>query len=647
MNARHPLTLTAAAALTAASAAAGTWTKVTQNAPGRVELMMLLSDGTVIAANQPNSGTGSAWYRLTPDIHGSYVSGTWTTLASMHDTRLYYSSMVLRDGRVFVAGGEYGTGGAKAEIYDPVANTWTALTIPTTVLNPAATSPVTGGSQTFADSNSEILANGNVLITPVAPISWGGTVIYNPTTNVWTNGPTLLNQAYADESSWVKLPDDTVLVPDAFITKSERYNPATNLWVNDAISPVNLYDSVGGEMGAGFLLPNGKAFFLGGSGHTAYYTPTGTTAPGVWTAGPDIPANLATPDAPAAMMVTGNILCAVGPKLFSDASGLHFPSPISFYEFDYLSSTFTPVNGPTGPTDNTPPFTACMLDLPDGGVLYSHFNNDVYVYRPTGSPIAAGKPVIQSITRNADGTFHLTGTGLNGISEGAAYGDDAQMNTNFPIVRLSHSNGNTYYARTFNWSSTSVMTGSRVLTTEYKLPAGFPVGAYSVVAVANGIASDAATAAVVTGQPSSQVACAGGSAQFVCAGSGTGPISYQWRRGTTSLVNGPTVAGATTPTLTISGVGAADVGNNYNCLVTNAFSAAATVLVSLSLRPCSYGACPGDYDGSGGTADAGDVEAFFRDWLAGADCADVNCSGGTPDAADVDSFFVIWLRGGC
>ena len=84
--------------------------------------MLLLPDGTVMAAN---SSTSASWYKLKPDIHGSYANGTWTTLTSMHDTRLYYSSDVLTNGRVFVAGGEYGTGKSTAEVYDPLTDTWT------------------------------------------------------------------------------------------------------------------------------------------------------------------------------------------------------------------------------------------------------------------------------------------------------------------------------------------------------------------------------------------------------------------------------------------------------------------------------------------------------------------------------------------
>jgi autotransporter-associated beta strand protein len=57
-------------------------------------------------------------------------------------------------------------------------------------------------------------------------------------------------------------------------------------------------------------------------------------------------------------------------------------------------------------------------------------------------------------------------------------------------VRLTNSSSIVYYARTFNWSSTSVMTGNRPVSTEFTLPANLTAGTYSLVAVANGNASD-------------------------------------------------------------------------------------------------------------------------------------------------------------
>src|SRR5262249_21768401 len=74
-----------------------------------------------------------AWYQLKPDSSGSYVNGTWSSLAPMSLERLYFGSNLLPDGRVFLAGGEYsGPSGASnwtntGEIYDPVANSWSSI----------------------------------------------------------------------------------------------------------------------------------------------------------------------------------------------------------------------------------------------------------------------------------------------------------------------------------------------------------------------------------------------------------------------------------------------------------------------------------------------------------------------------------------
>jgi hypothetical protein len=471
--------------------AVGTWAKVVNAAPGPVSLMLLLPDGTVMAAN---SNTSSNWYRLTPDIHGSYVNGTWATLAAMHDTRLYYSSDVLTDGRVFVAGGEYGTGAARSEVYDPLSNTWTPVPIPLALLNPANGSPEVGEKQGFYDSISKILPDGSVMVAPVGAINIGGTLIYYPASDVWSNGPAFVRAGYPDqaEASWVKLPDNSILTIDPYGTNSERFIPSLKHWVNDANVSTPIYSTVGDEIGPALLLADGRAFFLGGSGHTAFYTPSGNANPGTWATGPDIPGGLTTPDAAAAMMVNGNILCAVGPALFTNSSGVvQYTAPTSFYEFDASANTFTATGTPSGSTENYAPYVTGMLDLPDGTVLYSRFSSTLRVYQPDGLPLAAGKPAISSITENADGSYQVTGTLLNGISEGAAYGDDAQMNSNFPLIRLTNSAGNVYYARAFNWSSTGVMTGTNLVTTQFTLPAALPMaGTYSLVVVANGISSD-------------------------------------------------------------------------------------------------------------------------------------------------------------
>jgi hypothetical protein len=457
----------------------GTWTALAHQAPGSIDLMLLMSDGTVMAARSDGSTFGADWFRLTPDVHGSYVNGTWTTLASAHDTRLYYSSQVLTDGRVFVAGGEYGTGGPHAEVYDPIANTWTQIDPPATLWNPA--------SNSFVDSNSEITPAGKVIVMPVSPHTSGAALRYDAGTNTWTSGGHLAHGSYQDEASWVKLRDGSILTIDPFGTLSERYIPATNSWVADSTVPVALYDPFGGELGPAFILPNGNAFFFGSTGHTALYTPTGTTSPGTWVAGPDIPNGGGCPDAPGAMLVTGNILLATSP---APTSGNVFPSPTTYYEYDPVASAYTLLNAPSDVSGGGPTFSTAMLALPDGSVLLSHFASQLWVYTPSGSPLAAGKPTITNLIDNGDGSYDLVGTGFNGLSEGAAYGDDKQMSSNYPLVRLLDAFGGVYYARTYNWSTTSVQTGSALTSTELRPPANLPPGSYSLVLVANGFASD-------------------------------------------------------------------------------------------------------------------------------------------------------------
>lgn len=448
----------------------GTWTLLSQTAPGGLGTMLLLPDGSVIASL---NGASTDWARLTPNAAGSYINGTWTRLASMHDSRLYDASQVLQDGRLFVAGGEYGSGSKTGEVYDPLTNTWTLL--------PAQSFGA------FSDSGSEMLPNGNVLIAPVAPNPGGFTVIFHPANNSWSLGPKLVRGNSADEQSWVKLTDGSILSVDG-ASSSERYIPSLNQWVNDGTLPVNLFDTHG-ELGAGFLLPDGRAFFIGATSRTALYTPSGTNAPGTWSAGPTIPNGLGAPDAPSAMLPDGTVLLALGPSNT-------FNGPTSFYLYDPVSNSLSPVTN--APNVGGAPFGARMLDLPDGTVLYTTGGNRPYVYNPGTTGLAAGQPTLTSITPNGNGTFHLTGTLFNGISEGAAYGDDAQMNSNYPITRFTSGTGAVFYGRTFNWSSTGVATGTATETADVVLPLGLAPGDYSVAVIANGNASQPMTLTIPT-----------------------------------------------------------------------------------------------------------------------------------------------------
>jgi autotransporter-associated beta strand protein len=436
---------------------AATWTSLANSSPIGLGTMDLLTNGSVLMTDG-----GNQWAILTPNSSGSYVNGTWKKVSNANYTRLYDATQVLQNGNLFIAGGEYGNGAATGEVYNTLTNTWTSLP--------------SQSFGSFIDSGSMLLPNGNVLIAPVAPNPGGYTTIFNTATNTWSQGPKLYRGNSTDEQSFVKLADGSILTIDGGST-SERYIPSSNSWVNDGAVPQNLFDGLG-ELGPGLLLNDGRAIFFGATSTSVIYTPSGTSSPGTWTSGPAIPNSLGCDDAPGAVLRDGTILLATGP------TGT-YNGPTTFYIYDPVANSFS--LAPNAPTISGAPYTERMLALPDGTVLLEA-GGQLRVFDPGTTATAASVPTITTLANNADGSILLTGTNLNGLDAGAAYGDDAQMDSNYPIVRLVNGS-NVYYARTYNWSNTGVALGSTSETVDFTLPLGIPAGTYSVYAVANGVPS--------------------------------------------------------------------------------------------------------------------------------------------------------------
>ena len=107
---------------------------------------------------------------------------------------------------------------------------------------------------------------------------------------------------------------------------------------------------------------------------------------------------------------------------------------------------------------------------------------------------------------------------------------------------------------------------------------------YDVV-VSNGVTPDATSNPValtvtpvapsIVTPPTAQSTTVGSNVTFTVVAGGSTPFTYQWRKGGTALVNGSTVSGATTASLTLTGVTLADAGN-YDVVVTNGVNPAAT-----------------------------------------------------------------------
>jgi len=457
-----------------------------------------LTDGRVICQQQASIN----WYALTPTITGNYAGGTWAAIGSMQPgyAPLYYSSAVLPDGRVIIMGGEYecSTGTCvnveqkNGSIYDPATNTWTAMTAPS-------------GWTTIGDAMAIVLADGRYM---QADCCSGKSAFLNPSTLTWTAATGTQLDNYNNEEGWVLLPDGTVLSVDIWhstATQTERFNPATNLWASAGVTPVALADNIthtngtsrGYEIGPGILRPDGTVFWVGAAGEPTATAHTGiyNTANNTWSAGPDVPNHDGGNDSASAVLPNGHVLITAAP---ATETGL-YGSPTRFYDFDGTNLTLAPLPTNCVGTCIRPSFTTALLVLPTGQVMMTTQNNHVELYTATGNPDPSWLPTITAVPSVVDrgSTYSISGTQFNGLGSGASYGDDQQVATNFPLVRITNrATNHVFYAKTHNHSTMGVATGNATVSTQFDVPVNMETGLSDIEVVANGLASSKTTITV-------------------------------------------------------------------------------------------------------------------------------------------------------
>jgi hypothetical protein len=501
------------------SVASAQWTGLTNAFPaGFASTCVLLTDGTVMC-HEYNT---NQWHRLKPDINGSYQNGSWDvpgfTVADMPNGNdpsfgcvnctyrpLYFASAVLPDGRVVVIGGEYNNlVFVKTNIgflYDPVANSWSQQL-----------TEVFGGGQ-IGDSSGIVLEDGTFLLAEGKPnaLSMPGNVesldlTTSPPSFTALNPTGKLAGASNNQENWNILYDGRILTVNSFVASSfEIYDPVANTWGNSGPTPVNLADTGPGtadskEVGPAVLRPDGTLIAFSGtnSGQNAVYnTATGTWAAtgaaGDFPVGPGA-SHFAVADGPASLLPNGNVLVMASPVYPTDPPGV-FNAPSHFFEFDGTNLTQV-ADSPNAASFIS--YQGRMLLLPSGEVLLTAYDQnatqDVVLYSNGGGPQDAWRPVITTAPCDvvAGNTYSISGTLFNGFSEGASYGDDAQMSTNYPLVRIiNHATGHVFYARTHDHSRMGVelVGSSEIVTTQFDVPLGIESGPSDLTVVVNGIPS--------------------------------------------------------------------------------------------------------------------------------------------------------------
>jgi len=445
-----------------------TLTRLKHQPPDGAILTFQMTDGTVIA----QGGNDSDWWKLTPDITGSYVNGTWKQLASLPAGYVpdAFASAVLADGRLVIVGGEYNGGNFAltnlGAIYDPSTNVWTSVTPPKSW-------------SYIGDSPALVLPSGKFLVGNKLTKSMAA---LDPKTLTWKSVSSAGKADFSAEEGWTLLPNGTILTADVKdAPNSEIYTPSAGAWASAGSTIVDLhspspfgcinYGPNGslcyyppGEVGPAILRPDGTVFATGsysnngsGPGHTAIYSATAG-----WSVGPDFPNGDNAGDSFAVLLTNGNVLVE------GDTG--------TSYVFD--GTTLTPGVAIPG----------CLMVLPTGQVLVGGSE----VYTASGTYQTAWAPAIHSVPTTVvrGSTYKITGTQFNGLSQAAAFGDEYQTATNYPLVRITNnSTGHVFYAKTHDHSTMGVATGTKPVFTNFDVPAGMETGASSLVVVANGIPS--------------------------------------------------------------------------------------------------------------------------------------------------------------
>ncbi len=452
---------------------AQTLATLTHQPPDGAGIGFVLTDGRVLF-----QGNGlSDWYTLTPDIDGSYLNGTWKKVGSLPSGYEpdAFASAVLADGRVVIAGGEYNfnvfTLTNLCAIYDPATDTWANLAPPSFL-------PFIG------DSPSVVLPNGNFLLGDKLTKKMAE---LDPVTLKWTQVSSTGKSDFFAEEGWTLMPDTSILTADVKnAPHSEKYISNLGHWVTAGSTIVDLhspspfgclnYGPGGklcyyppGEIGPAVLRPDGTVFATGSTpadsstAHTAIYTPAATEgAPGTWVPGPDFPVGDEAGDSFAALLTNGNVLVeGISGRLYEFNGSVLTKEPFGF---------------------------GSLFVLPTGEVIVGGSQ----LYTSTGTYEQAWAPTIKTVPSSVKlgSTYKITGTQFNGLSQAAAFGDEYQTATNYPMVRITNiTTGHVFYAKTHGHSTMAVATGSKIVSTSFDVPSGAETGASTLEVVANGIPS--------------------------------------------------------------------------------------------------------------------------------------------------------------
>ncbi len=249
----------------------GIWTPVGNMTTRRLSFTStLLQDGKVlVAGGRPSNSEPLIDYTELYDP----ITKTWTKTGNLNTPRMRFNGIydymvTLQNGKALIAGGvdaNFTTSYASSEIYNPSTGMWS----------------YTGNLNTPRRDMSLILLNdGRVLTAGGSTGGVPGTILdtselYDPTTGIWTYTTNNLGEV-RNAPTMIKLQDGKILLfgghtYDHCISNVEIFNPSTNMWSSLGTMPF------GEVFSTATLLADGRVFVAGEScsnaANSAIYDP--------------------------------------------------------------------------------------------------------------------------------------------------------------------------------------------------------------------------------------------------------------------------------------------------------------------------------------------------------------------------------------
>jgi N-acetylneuraminic acid mutarotase len=199
-------------------------------------------------------------------------SGTWSSVSSLASIRYGHSATLLPSGKVLVAGGGNPYSLASAELFDPSTNTWSTTGSLNTARNFHTATLM---------SNGKVLVAGGTYDDGSTSGYLNSAEIYDPVAGTWSTAANLATERYDHTANL--LPNGKVLVAggrngSGGLASAELYDPATNMWAGTgSLATVHFLHTATSLLNGKVLVASGADSFGNAQPNAEIYDPIAGT----------------------------------------------------------------------------------------------------------------------------------------------------------------------------------------------------------------------------------------------------------------------------------------------------------------------------------------------------------------------------------